>query len=106
MVVNLIIAVICDAVHVLGNENKAGLYGYDSDGSLVSKYTKPYPPDQVQGAPSFQSPAQRLEELQKQLDEMVMVQEQMMRTIEVLTSTLTLSNDLVDEVSHSEGDSY
>ena len=88
----------------MGNENKAGLYGYDSDGSILSKNTKPYPPDQVQVSPSFQSPTQRLEELQKQLDEMMMVQEQMMRTIEVLTSTLTFSNDLVDEVS--DGDSY
>jgi len=109
VVVNLIIAVICDAVHVLGNENKAGLYGFDSDDdSLLSKTKKAtdkpiHPPDQVQVAPSSQSTAtQRLEELQHQLDEMVKVQDQMRRTIEVLSSRLTFSHD--GEVSQCEGD--
>lgn len=103
---NLIIAVICDAVHVLGNENKAGLYGYDSD-SLQSKTDRPdHPPDQVQAAPSSQSTAtQRLEELQQQLDEMVKTQDQMRRTIEVLSSRLTFSlNTSGGEVSRCEGD--
>jgi len=112
VVVNLIIAVICDAVHVLGNENKAGLYGYDSEeGSLLSKTKKAtdkpiHPPDQVQVAPSSQSTAtQRLEELQHQLDEMVKAQDQMRRTIEVLSSRLTFSHDVHDgEVSQCEGD--
>ena len=107
MVVNLIIAVICDAVHVLGNENKAGLYGYDSD-SLRSKTDIPdHPPDhQVQVAPSSQSTAtQRLEELQQQLDEMVKTQDQMRRTIEVLSSRLTFSLDANGgQVSQCEGD--
>jgi hypothetical protein len=98
VVVNLIIAVICDAVHVLGNENKAGLYGLDGEESLLSKKDKPfYINDQVQEAPSSQSTAtQRLEELQQQLDEMVMVQDQMRRTIEVLSSRLTFSHDVLD----------
>jgi len=107
VVVNLIIAVICDAVHVLGNENKAGLYGYDSD-SLRSKTDIPdHPPDhQVQVAPSSQSTAtQRLEELQQQLDEMVKTQDQMRRTIEVLSSRLTFSLDANGgQVSQCEGD--
>lgn len=106
MVVNLIIAVICDAVHVLGNENKAGLYGYDSE-SLQSKTDKPdHPPDQVQAVPSSLSTAtQRLEELQKQLDEMVKTQDQMRRTIEVLSSRLTFSLDRNGgEVPQYEGD--
>jgi len=106
VVVNLIIAVICDAVHVLGNENKAGLYGYDSE-SLQSKTDKPdHPPDQVQAVPSSLSTAtQRLEELQKQLDEMVKTQDQMRRTIEVLSSRLTFSLDRNGgEVPQYEGD--
>ncbi len=103
MVVNLIIAVICDAVHVLGNENKAGLYGYDSE-SLKSKTDKPV--GLVQVVPSSQSTAaQRLEELQQQLDEMVKTQDQMRRTIEVLSSRLAFSFDAHDgQVSQSEGE--
>lgn len=100
------IAVICDAVHALGNENKAGLYGYDSD-SLQSKTDRPdHPPDQIQAVPSVQSTAtQRLEELQQQLDEMVKTQERMRRTIEVLSSRLTFSlNANGVEVSQIEGD--
>lgn len=101
MVVNLIIAVICDAVHVLGNEKKAGLYGYDSE-SLISKTDKPV----VQATPSSQSTAaQRLEELHHQLDEMVKAQDQMRRTIEVLSSRLAFSLDARDgKVSQSEGE--
>jgi len=107
VVVNLIIAVICDAVHVLGNENKAGLYGFDGEESLLSKNDKEfYMRDQVQDAPSSQSTAtQRLEELQQQLDEMVMVQDQMRRTIKVLSSRLTLAHNVLDgEGSQSQGD--
>eukprot|EP00986_Skeletonema_menzelii_P016578 scaffold15059_cov146-Skeletonema_menzelii.AAC.18 len=101
VVVNLIIAVICDAVHVLGNEKKAGLYGYDSE-SLISKTDKPV----VQATPSSQSTAaQRLEELHHQLDEMVKAQDQMRRTIEVLSSRLAFSLDARDgKVSQSEGE--
>ena len=110
MVVNLVIAVICDAVHVLGNENKAGLYGFEEE-ELVAKRDRPFYPEQIQAAQaippsnSSSSAAQRLEELQKQLDEMVMVQDQMRRTIEILSSRLTFFHDVLDsDASHSEGE--
>ena len=84
VVVNLMIAVICDAVHVLGNSDKAGLEGYDAEEGSVeensfehkSPETAPYT---TEG---------RLQELQLQLDEMVMVQDQMRKTIEVLIKQL------------------
>jgi len=88
VVVNLIIAVICDAVHVLGNEGKAGMQGYDSDD---------YPPEGMEALPNeggaLQLPTasnteRRVEELQRQLDEMVYVQEKMRTTIEFLVKQL------------------
>lgn len=84
VVVNLIIAVICDAVHVLGNENKAGLHGSDDSeqdfldnafyGGDMNNSTNPT--------------EQRLEELQGQLNEMADVQDQMRITIEMLVGQL------------------
>lgn len=89
VVVNLIIAVICDAVHVMGNDSKAGLVGFESeelrsigmesdlyDGG-VNKMTNPA------------STEQRLQDLQRQLEEMVLVQDQMKTTIEVLMQQLS-----------------
>ena len=84
VVVNLMIAVICDAVHVLGNSDKAGLEGYDAEEgsgeeSSVEHNSPETAPYTTEG---------RLQELQLQLDEMDMVQDQMRKTIEVLIKQL------------------
>ena len=108
IVVNLVIAVICDAVHVLGGETKAGLYGFEEE-ELKKKNDRPFYQN-VQAIPpapstySSSSAAQRLEELQKQLDEMVMVQDQMRRTIEILSSRLTFFHDVLDRDASEEGE--
>jgi len=98
VVVNLIIAVICDAVHVLGN--KTGLHGYDSD-SGGSQDGAPENADEKKsrsdegGSNNFATTSTpinhteiRLEELQRQLNEMVLVQDQMRITIGVLAHRL------------------
>lgn len=108
IVVNLVIAVICDAVHVLGGESKAGLYGFEEE-ELKKKNDRPFYQnvEAIPPAPSTyssSSAAQRLEELQKQLDEMVMVQDQMRRTIEILSSRLTFFHDVLDRDASEEGE--
>ncbi|KAL7529774.1 hypothetical protein ACHAXR_005448 [Thalassiosira sp. AJA248-18] len=88
VVVNLIIAVICDAVHVLGNENKAGIHGYDSD-SYQSEVNEAKSHESERGMISpANTTAGRLEALEQQLNEMVFMQDQMMTTIEVLVKQL------------------
>lgn len=86
VVVNLIIAVICDAVHVMGNDSKAALVGYESEDFSEGMDSNLY-----DGGINHTSPVsteQRLQDLQQQLDEMVMVQDQMKTTIEVLIQQL------------------
>eukprot|EP00571_Detonula_confervacea_P009381 CAMPEP_0172325084 /NCGR_PEP_ID=MMETSP1058-20130122/53125_1 /TAXON_ID=83371 /ORGANISM="Detonula confervacea, Strain CCMP 353" /LENGTH=548 /DNA_ID=CAMNT_0013041539 /DNA_START=39 /DNA_END=1682 /DNA_ORIENTATION=+ len=85
VIVNLMIAVICDAVHVLGNEGKARLEGYGSeDFPSRSMWGNSY-----EGDTNHATGAEhRLQQLQQQLDEMVMMQEQMRTTIEVLITQL------------------
>ena len=84
VVVNLIIAVICDAVHVMGNDSKANLVGYESDedfsGGIESNLHD--------GGINSTSTEQRLQDLQQQLDEMVLMQDQMKTTIDVLIQQL------------------
>jgi len=86
VVVNLIVAVICDAVHVLGNENKAGLHGCDSDDYRSEDME--YEDDMNHMRSPASATERRLQELQKQLDEMVSVQDQLRTTIEVLINQL------------------
>ena len=106
VVVNLIIAVICDAVHVVGDERKK----YDLiNMSPTNRSTDPagdmspnyrgmdYDVDLPFGTVNAESGAldraprstlHRLQLLKRQLDEMVVVQEQMMSKIELLTKLL------------------
>ena len=87
VVVNLMIAVICDAVHVLGKDVKEGLVG-----SETSSYPDYEPQSDDMAALSRDSDMvippnytqQRLEELQMQLDDMVILQGHMQKTIELL----------------------
>ena len=92
--VNLIIAVICDAIQVMGgvgNNNDS----YDEDEDRPKYVTLNSTNDGMEqnvegiGMSSSQqystATVQRIEELQKQLDDLVVVQDHMKRIIEVLS---------------------
>jgi hypothetical protein len=111
VIVNLIIAVICDAVRVMGDEKKNDLTGgmsptnrsTDPAGDMSptngsNLWGMAYDVDRPFGAVNVESGAldrvprsalHRLQLLQRQLDETVVVQEQMMSKIELLTELLT-----------------
>jgi len=112
VVVNLIIAVICDAVHVMGGDEKAGLIGDDDESYFSRESNRVYKDREgrmsgrennlptllesnsfhdnshISGLTRKRPTEQRLEELQNKLDEMVQVQDQMRKTIEALTVML------------------
>mmetsp|Transcript_18865 Transcript_18865/g.38096 ORF Transcript_18865/g.38096 Transcript_18865/m.38096 type:complete len:343 (+) Transcript_18865:86-1114(+) len=101
VVVNLIIAVICDAVSILGGvDNNAGLSAYAAEDGRPKEvcidgenYNIIEQKVEGGGKPSSQlctTTAQRLEELQKQLDDLVVAQDQMRRVIEVLSSRASM----------------
>ena len=122
--VNLIIAVICDAVHLLGDDSRSALGGIGSgllsyeeeaweacqkqaehghgtqqcndegvESGHAAAATTTSPRQQLSPQQSTMAAAatrtrtqQRIKELERQLDEMVMAQDQMRRTIEILSS--------------------
>ena len=126
VVVNLIIAVICDAVHLLGDDSRSALGGIGSgllsyeeeaweacqkqaehdhgsqqcndegvESGLAAAATTTSPRQQLSPQQSTMAAAatrtrtrteQRIKEIERQLDEMVMAQDQMRRTIEILSS--------------------
>ena len=99
---NLIIAVICDAVHVLGAEGKSGLHGNESDDyPSASKDENLYVDDEYPASTTDQ----RIEQLQQQLDEMVTVQEQMKSTIEILVKKLHYNASREAEAPSAQTDS-
>jgi len=97
-VVNLIIAIICDAVHVLGGVSGKGKEVrqppekvHVDDGYHVVEQTVVVEGGVSLSSSSYQqqqctTTSQRIEELQKQLDEMIVAQDQMRKIIEVLSS--------------------
>eukprot|EP00578_Thalassiosira_sp_NH16_P032327 CAMPEP_0181078910 /NCGR_PEP_ID=MMETSP1071-20121207/1740_1 /TAXON_ID=35127 /ORGANISM="Thalassiosira sp., Strain NH16" /LENGTH=569 /DNA_ID=CAMNT_0023160261 /DNA_START=181 /DNA_END=1890 /DNA_ORIENTATION=- len=102
VVMNLIIAVICDAVHVLGAEGKSGLHGNESDDyPSASKDENLYVDDEYPASTTDQ----RIEQLQQQLDEMVTVQEQMKSTIEILVKKLHYNASREAEAPSAQTDS-
>ena len=122
--VNLIIAVICDAVHLLGDDSSSALCGIGSgllsyeeeaweacqkqaehdhgsqqcndegvESGLAAAVTSPRqqlsPQQSTMAAAATRTRTrteQRIKEIERQLDEMVMAQDQMRRTIEILSS--------------------
>lgn len=92
MVVNLIIAVICDAVHVLGSTSKEGLHGSFSVSSYAPSQARIEEAEVSSRSSGMICPPNttelRLGELQMQLDEMVLVQEEMKKTIALLIDKL------------------
>lgn len=83
VIVNLMIAVICDAVHVLGNDDKADLAGE----GILSQSSEEYPYENDLNS-NATGTRRRFLQLQQQLDDMIMAQEQMRSTIEVLKTKL------------------
>lgn len=94
VVVNLLIAVICDAVHVLGDDVKDGLIGEDSDANILAGELPPLTPTE-----------RRLEELEYRLSEMMQVQDQMKISIEMLVKQLRESKAREAESSSIESGS-
>eukprot|EP00970_Alexandrium_tamarense_P013114 scaffold3253_cov180-Alexandrium_tamarense.AAC.1 len=108
VVVNLIIAVICDAVHVLGSEDKAGLYGKhveDNQPKAKSKSNDQFEMNSSPLATVMETPSTsdsrelRLRELQQNLDEMISIQNQMTDMIVLLTKKVKEKQGGVNSVS-------
>jgi len=96
VVVNLIIAVICDAVHVLENGG-GGLRGYESESEYTSSgdmVVEEISNNNVNHAAKNRSRVtpRKMRELQQQMNELISVQDQMGTTIEVLTSQFVREN--------------
>ncbi|KAI2501653.1 hypothetical protein MHU86_12777 [Fragilaria crotonensis] len=79
VVVNLIIAVICDAVSSLGNDAKAKIHGSFEDDDAYD--------DDSQRAPELEL-RQQLAVLDEQVDELSRIQEQMLHKLTTLTRQL------------------
>lgn len=80
VVVNLMIAVICDAVGILRKAEKAMLHG-----SLTSENSQVEEEETDQEQDDFRS---RIQEMEEMLDEMEVAQERMLETIKYLSYAL------------------
>lgn len=76
VVVNLLIAVICEAVHVLRNAEKAMLYGFKADDNVDDDDLDE---EQLE---------KKVGEMQRMLDDMMLAQENMAKTIQYLSLAL------------------
>ncbi|KAL7510767.1 hypothetical protein ACHAXN_009803 [Cyclotella atomus] len=84
---NLIVAVICDAVHVLGDDDVAGLLGYAEDEvrkerMIFGRYRRSF--DLLEGLDSLT--INRLKEMEAQLDQIVLMKDDLMMAMNVLVS--------------------
>lgn len=95
VVINLVVAVICDVVADLDKEGQAGLYGFDSEAEFELARHR----DEVK-ADKKQAIENRMKELQKQIETMVQVQDQMRLT------TLLLAKKLRDNARQVEEEDY
>lgn len=89
IVINLVVAVICDVVADLDKEDQAGLYGFDSEKEFEMARHR----DEIKESKK-QAIEARMRELQKQIESMVHVQDQMRLT------TLLLAKKLKDNPRH------
>ena len=93
VVVNLMIAVICDAVALLGDEDKRGLYGAAGEDSCDPNNFAEYP---------YPTSEDRLRDLTMKLDEMMRVQEHMQKTmIELAQSLIEERGQRKEQQAHS-----
>jgi hypothetical protein len=88
VVINLVVAVICDVVADLGKDAQAGLYGFDADQEFELARHR----EQVQENRKHVI-EKRMKELQQQIETMVRVQDQMRLT------TILLAKKLRDNAS-------
>ncbi|KAL7502406.1 hypothetical protein ACHAXN_000374, partial [Cyclotella atomus] len=78
---NLIIAVICDAVHVLGEDDVAGLIGFEEDEvTNAGRYRNSFELSRGFGS----STIDRLREMEAQLDQIVLMKDDLMMAMDVL----------------------
>jgi hypothetical protein len=76
--VNLIVAVICDAVHVMSDRGLAGLTGYDEDEITKIRIRGPL---ELSPRASNLALGQKLREIERSIDEIVSIQNQMVMII-------------------------
>ena len=97
VVVNLIIAVICDAVHMLGGVGNNTTNDHPMEEVCIDEGNHSIE-QQIEGGDMLyhqqlysttKTTVQRIEELQKQLDDLVVAQNQMKRIIEVLSTRVS-----------------
>jgi hypothetical protein len=77
--VNLIVAVICDAVHVMSDRGLAGLTGYDEDEITKIRIRGPL---ELSPRASNLALGQKLREIERSIDEIVSIQNQMVMIID------------------------
>eukprot|EP00527_Entomoneis_sp_CCMP2396_P003746 CAMPEP_0198141178 /NCGR_PEP_ID=MMETSP1443-20131203/4217_1 /TAXON_ID=186043 /ORGANISM="Entomoneis sp., Strain CCMP2396" /LENGTH=401 /DNA_ID=CAMNT_0043803829 /DNA_START=68 /DNA_END=1273 /DNA_ORIENTATION=+ len=87
VVVNLIIAVICDAVSALEDEERAKLYGTGDDESSIN--------DESQHPALQEDVREQLDVLETYIDELTNMQEQTLRTLQILTRQMEDHKDAV-----------
>jgi hypothetical protein len=89
---NLIIAVVCDAVHVMGDGGVAGLTGCDKDKIAQQRSRDPLQSSPRSSGPTDASLGQKLRELGRGIDEIVSLQNELTRALDrVAHSTLVQS---------------
>lgn len=95
VVINLVVAVICDVVSDLDKEGQAGLYGFNSEAEFEMARNR----DEIK-ANKKQAVEKRMKELHQQIETMVQVQDQMRLT------TLLLAKKLRDNAMQVEEEDY
>ncbi|KAL3795086.1 hypothetical protein ACHAWO_009249 [Cyclotella atomus] len=95
VVINLVVAVICDVVSDLDKEGQAGLYGFNSEAEFEMARNR----DEIK-ANKKQAVEKRMKELHQQIETMVQVQDRMRLT------TLLLAKKLRDNAMRFEEEDY
>jgi hypothetical protein len=94
---NLIIAVVCDAVHVMGDGGVAGLTGCDEDKIAQQCSKDPLQSSPRSAGPTDSSLGQKLRELERGIDEIVSLQNELTKALDrVAHSTLVHSTNYRD----------
>lgn len=93
VVINLVVAVICDVVSDLDKEEQAGLYGFESDEEFEMARKRGV----EDKASKKEAIEKRMKELQQQIETMVNVQDQMRLTTMLLTKKLRDNSRLAQD---------
>lgn len=84
--VNLMIAVICDAVQVMSDHGRAGLTGSDENEMQIERSKDPINSPR-QCDPTASSLRHKLDELERQFDEVVMMQNELIAALHIVAKT-------------------